>query len=166
MRTKTRALGSAVLALFASTASAQSDGTGDLARRAEILQDVIYAYAYEWDGKDCAAWAQLFTADGVFDLSGSASLAATARRAEGTEQIRAFCEKRMSTVLADVSSHHFMTNTVFGKLTPDSAEARTYAFVTWRKNTDPVPVVQNSIIYRDVIVRQNGKWLLKERYVE
>ncbi len=51
-----------------------------------------------------------------------------------------------------------MTTTTFSNLTGDRAEARTYASVTWKKVSDPVPVLPNALIYRDVIVRQDGKW--------
>ena len=72
----------------------------------------------------------------------------------------------MKTALADVKSHHYMTNIVFNQITPASAKTHTYAMVTWQKSSDPTPLLQIALTYRDVIVKQNGKWLLKERYIE
>jgi hypothetical protein len=56
-----------------------------------------------------------------------------------------------------------MTNVVFDRLTPTQAETRTYLFLTWQKTGDPAPVPQGASTYRDTIVRQDGRWLFKER---
>ncbi len=134
--------------------------------RAEIQDNLIYNYADAWDRKDCGRWAALFTSDGKIDFSGDANLSATAKSAVGTDEIRAFCEKRMSSVLSGVETRHFMTNNVIYDVTDDSAKSQTYALVTWQKPSDTAPVIQVSLTYRDLIVRQNGRWLLKERHIE
>lgn len=146
--------------------AAMAGGVDDLRLKSEIKEKLIYAYAHAWDRKDCATWSRLFTADGLLDLSGDGNLSSTAKRATGRQEILQFCETRMKTALADVKPRHFMTNTVFTELTPSRAAAETYAFVTWQRPTDPAPVVKVSITYRDVIVKENGRWLLKERYVQ
>ena len=146
--------------------TATADTLDDLRLKSEIKEKLIYAYAHAWDRQDCTAWSRLFTADGLLDLSGDGNLTSTAKRATGRQEILQFCESRMKTALADVKSRHFMTNTVFTAVTSSRAAAQTYAFVTWQKPTDPAPVVKVSITYRDVIVKENGQWLLKERYVQ
>ena len=146
--------------------AAMADSLDDLRLKSEIKEKLIYAYADAWDRKDCTAWSRLFTADGLLDLSGDGNLASTVKRATGRQEIQQFCETRMKTALVDVKPRHFMTNTIFRELTHSRAAAETYAFVTWQKPTDPAPVVKGSITYRDVIVKENGRWLLKERYVQ
>ncbi len=143
-----------------------ADRNAEIENRINIQEKLLYAYAYAWDNKDCVGWSNLFTADAFIDLTGDANLASTAKRANGREAIKQFCEVRMKTALADVKSHHFMTNTIFNQITPTSAKTHTYAIVTWQKSSDPTPLLQITLTYRDVIVKQNGKWLLKERYIE
>jgi len=134
--------------------------------RIDIQEKLLYAYAYAWDNKDCATWSNLFAVDAFIDLTGDANLASTAKRANGREAIKQFCEVRMKTALANVKSHHYMTNIVFNQITPTNAQTHTYAIVTWQKPSEPSPLLQIALTYRDVIVKQNGKWLLKERYIE
>src|SRR5215470_3485187 len=43
---------------------------GDLRDRIAIQEKLLYAYAYADDSKDCATWANLFTADAVFTADG------------------------------------------------------------------------------------------------
>ena len=66
-------------------------------------------------------------------------------------------------MLANIKPRHYMTNVVFDRLTPTQAETRTYLFLTWQKTGDPAPVPQGASTYRDTIVRQDGRWLFKER---
>ncbi|MEI6183695.1 MAG: nuclear transport factor 2 family protein [Polynucleobacter sp.] len=143
-----------------------ADRNAEIEDRINIQEKLLYAYAYAWDNKDCVSWSNLFTADAFIDLTGDVNLASTAKRANGREAIKQFCEVRMKTALADVKSHHYMTNIVFNQITPTSAKTHTYAIVTWQKSSDPIPLLQIALTYRDVIVKQNGKWLLKERHIE
>jgi hypothetical protein len=156
--------GIALMLSFSGNVMAEENS--DVRDRLGIQEKLLYAYAYAWDGKDCETWANLFTLDGFIDLTGDPNLSATAKRANGRTEIKQFCELRMKSALANVKTHHYMTNTVFNQITPTSAQTRTYALVSWQKTSDPTPVLQIALTYRDVIVKQDGKWLLKARYIE
>lgn len=137
-----------------------------LKERSEIQEKLIYEYAIAWDQKDCDRWANLFTTDAILDLSGDGNLASTMKRAQGRNEIKEFCTRRMNTALTNVKSHHFMTNTVFTEISPSKAVSSTYALVTWKTPSAEKPSIQTSIVYHDKIVKENGRWLLKERLVK
>jgi hypothetical protein len=46
-------------------AQALADSIND---RVEIQEELLYAYAYTYDAKDCVDWSNLFTTDAVLDL--------------------------------------------------------------------------------------------------
>jgi hypothetical protein len=142
---------------FAGTAEDGGD-IGEIRDRLAIQEKLLHAYAYAWDSKDCGSWTSLFTEDGLYD--GSVTVKVTGRSA-----LLQYCMTRQKDVLANVKTRHNVTNVVFDRLTPTQAEVRTYVFLTWRKPSDPAPVPQQAITYRDVIVKQNGRWLFKERHL-
>jgi SnoaL-like domain len=41
---------------------------GDVKDRIAIQEKLLYAYAYAYDSKDCAGWANLFTTDATLNL--------------------------------------------------------------------------------------------------
>lgn len=59
-------------------------------------------YARSWDAGDGAAWAALFTPDGVFDMAAVGRQPGAIYR--GTDELRGFCEA----VSADYAGLHFM----------------------------------------------------------
>jgi len=132
-------------------------GIGDLRDRIAIEEQLLYAYAYAYDSKDCASWANLFTTDGVFDAS------VVGGKVTGRDALLQFCTTRQKDVLANIKTRHNMTNVVFDRITSTQAETRTYIFLTWQKTSDPAPVPHLAATYRDIIVKQDGRWLFKER---
>ncbi|CAN7378298.1 nuclear transport factor 2 family protein [Aminobacter sp. LjRoot7] len=60
--------------------------------RAEAMLDIIALearYARAWDSGDGAAWADVFTADGVFEIAAVGDR--PAQKVEGRDQLAAFC---------------------------------------------------------------------------
>jgi ketosteroid isomerase-like protein len=124
--------------------------------RIEIQENLLFAYAYAYDAKDCVSWSNLFTTDAVLDL--------TQTKASGREAILQVCIATQKNVVGDIKTRHNMMNIVFDRLTPNRAETRTYILLTWQKPGDQVPTVQSAATYRDVIVKtDDGRWLFKER---
>jgi uncharacterized protein (TIGR02246 family) len=135
-------------------AEIHEDGA-DVRDRIAIQEKLLYAYAYAYDSKDCVSWANLFTADGVLNILGT--------KTSGREAILQACIERQKNVVGNVKTHHNMTNIVFDQLTSRQAKTRTYCILTWQKPGDMTPNVQGTFVYRDVIVKENGRWLFKER---
>jgi uncharacterized protein (TIGR02246 family) len=135
-------------------AEIHEDGA-DMRDRIAIQEKLLYAYAYAYDSKDCVSWANLFTADGVLNILGT--------KTSGREAILQACIERQKNVVGNVKTHHNMTNFVFDQLTSRQAKTRTYCILTWQKPGDMTPNVQGTFVYRDVIVKENGRWLFKER---
>jgi uncharacterized protein (TIGR02246 family) len=135
-------------------AEIHEDGA-DMRDRIAIQEKLLYAYAYAYDSKDCVSWANLFTADGVLNILGT--------KTSGREAILQACIERQKNVVGNVKTHHNMTNIVFDQLTSRQAKTRTYCILTWQKPGDMTPNVQGTFVYRDVIVKENGRWLFKER---
>ena len=127
---------------------------GDLKDRVAIQEKLLYAYAYTYDSKDCVGWANLFTTDAVLNLGAVI---------KGRDAILQACIDRQKNVVGNIKTHHNMTNIVFDQLTARQAKTRTYVVLTWQKPGDMTPNVQFASVYRDVIVKQNGRWLFKER---
>jgi ketosteroid isomerase-like protein len=137
------------------TFAQKSVDDSNLKDRIAIQEQLLYAYAYAYDSKDCVAWANLFTPD--------ASLDVVAKR-NGKDAILQACITWQKTVVGDIKTRHYMTNIVFDELTPSRARTRTYCVVTWQKPGDPTPSTHGAVVYRDVIVKQSdGRWLFKER---
>src|SRR5215469_1852683 len=133
-----------------------SKDDGNLKDRIAIQEQLLYAYAYAYDSKDCVAWANLFTPD--------ASLDVITGKKNGKEEILQSCITRQKTVVGDIKTRHYMTNIVFDELTPSRARTRTYCLVTWQKPGDPSPSTHHALVYRDVMLKQpDGRWLFKER---
>ena len=145
----------AALVLQHMTFAQKSGDDGNLKDRIAIQEQLLYAYAYAYDSKDCVAWANLFAPDASIDVL---------VKRNGKDAILQGCITRQKTVVGDIKTRHYMTNIVFDELTPSRARTRTYCVVTWQKPGDPTPSTQVAVVYRDVIVKQaDGRWLFKER---
>src|SRR5215831_17403612 len=107
--------------------------------RIAIQEKLLYAYAYTYDSKDCVGWSNLFTTDGVFDVSAKVS---------GREAIREYCIARQKNVVGNIKTRHNMMNIVFDQLTSRRAETRTYLILTWQKPGDQTINVQAAGTYK------------------
>ena len=135
---------------------AQVPETDSVKDRIEIEENLLYAYAYAYDSKDCESFANLFAIDAVWE--------AISAKASGRDAIRQNCIARQKNVVGNIKTRHNMMNIVFDQLTSRRAETRTYFILTWQKPGDQTINVQAAGTYKDVIVRSNdGTWLFKER---
>lgn len=99
----------------------------NLAARLAIAEQ-LGRYCLAFDSHDAAAWASLFTDDGVFEvrLAGSAKPLFQAR---GTEQLRVFASHAPGVI-------HHITNLVFDAISLDSARTRATVLGTWSPGND------------------------------
>ncbi len=134
---------------------------GDVKDRIAIQEQLLYAYAYAYDSKDCKSWANLFTTDGVLDLGGDVA------KVTGRDAILQHCIARQKNVVGHIKTRHNMLNIVFDQLDSHHAQTRTYLVLTWQKPGDRTPSIQRAFTYRDIIVKQgDGRWRFKERMAE
>src|SRR5215471_3985558 len=147
----------AALVLQRMTFAQRSQDDGNLKDRIAIQEQLLYAYAYASDSKDCATWANLFAPDASLDLQ-----ALNLSKLTGRDAILRGCITRQKAVTGDIKIRHYMTNIVFDELTESRARTRTYCVVTWQKPGDPTPSTRHAFVYRDVMQKQaDGRWLFK-----
>lgn len=123
------------------------------------LMDLEAEYARSWDAADAAAWANLFTEDGVFDMAG---VGHQARRVyEGTAQLAGFCQE----VSAFYQGLHFMHLPRL-QLQGDTAVARVHFQWTGVFHASPHFHGQRTAQgYYDVTYRRagDGRWRILHR---
>src|SRR6516225_501869 len=90
----------AALVLQRMTFAQKPGADGNLKDRIAIQEQLLYAYAYAYDSKDCVTWANLFTPDVSLDLLG---------KRDGKDAILQGCITRQKTVVGDVKTRHYMT---------------------------------------------------------
>jgi hypothetical protein len=169
-------VGLAVLTSSQHTALAQiAEDHVNMKDRIAIQEQLLYAYAYAWDSKDCVSWANLFTTDAIIDRGTFVKVeqypkeedANLRRLTTGKDAILQGCIARQKDILGAIKTRHNMANIVFDQLTSTQAKTRTYVVVMWQKPGDLTPSIQTALTYRDVIVKQDdGRWLFKERHFE
>src|SRR5215469_14572814 len=71
-----------------------SKDDGNLKDRIAIQEQLLYAYAYAYDSKDCVAWANLFAPDASLSLWGG--------KMNGRDAILQGCITRQKTVVGDI----------------------------------------------------------------
>ena len=119
-----------------------------------------------YDAKDCVAYANLFTTDGVLDLGGTIILNG-AMKATGREAIQKVCEERQKNVAGKIRTHHNMMNIMFEQLGANRAETRSYIILTWQKPGESTVTIAGSFIYKDVFVKSaDGKWYFQHRMAD
>jgi uncharacterized protein (TIGR02246 family) len=132
--------------------------TGSVESRLKQLEDkeqiaqLLIDYGRHLDGRDLAAYAALFAADGEW-IGGFGTVA-------GRANIRAFMEKSLGTGPNRGGAYHIMSNFVI-TVKGDTATA-------WSRWTFVTPGERGATIaqagrYDDTFVRENGVWKFKRR---
>jgi len=151
----------AVLCLAFAPAS-HAQGNDD---RTDILQTVVYPYAYAWDDLDCAKFASVFASDGVLDFRGHPTLAAPDSLSKGRAQVRKYCQTRVDALTPGFQRFHYMTNPIITVVSPTKATGQIMAVVLTRTSPTTTPTVSATIRYKDTYVKRSGRWLLLKRVV-
>jgi 3-phenylpropionate/cinnamic acid dioxygenase small subunit len=109
---------------------------------------LIYRYNAVLDATDYDGWAQCFAADGIF------------RGAHADWLVAVAVSRRRA---AAPNSRHFVTN-ILVEVDGDTARSRCHLFVTTAADGGK-PTMSLTGEYEDFLVRENGKWLFRERRV-
>lgn len=151
----------AVCALCVMPASAQtSEEFRALNDRAEI-QELVVRYATALDTLDANAYADVFTEDAVFDVTGTVYRGRAAIRGivTGLQESR---DRALSESTPVASLYHVMSNTSIEIIDEDEARHTSYA-QTVRLGDDGQFVVGFMGRYEDVIVKRDGRWQIQSR---
>jgi len=129
-----------------------ADRLQELSDRAAI-RALIWEYAAALDRRDFDLLASTFTGDATAIYSGNSV-------GPGIDEILKYLDGLKSTK----RSSHFMLNQTV-KLEGDAARSETYAIacvVTTSEGRDSMRT--RGLLYRDDLVKQNGRWLVKHRH--
>lgn len=161
-----RILGAGLLALglLCAPAHAQTaDRLQQLQDRAEI-EELITRYATALDTLDADAYANVFTEDAEFDVTGTLYKGRAAIRSIVTnlQESRARSE---ASGTPPPALYHVMSNTSIEILSAEEARHSSYA-QTVRADEDGRFVVGFMGRYDDVIVKRDGRWQIRSRTLE
>jgi hypothetical protein len=128
------------------------------------VERLIFTYSYNWDSRDAAATAELFTetADVSFFTDGSVEAAS---RTIGREQLLEGMTVRTAMLKRwRVETRHLMMNTVFGPSEDDLVHAVTTAVIFWQQLPDhPKPVAVQTGYYRSCCIKTESGWRFQRR---
>ena len=157
------------------TASVAS--TSDEVRDKLMIQDTMSSYVFALDTLDPEGVASKFTQDGIFTVGLKPDGTRTVRK--GRAEIMAYVapgrDRPNSDVAADTHGRRFspvrhVVTSLIIDLQGDSATAESFwlEIKANGRNADGMglpPTVRNMGRYEDIFVKQNGKWLIKQRTV-
>lgn len=128
------------------------------------IEQLIFAYSYNWDSRDPVGTASLFTddADVAFFLDGATE---ATHRSLGRQQLVAGMAARAEMLQRwCVETRHLMMNTVFGPADEDMVQAMTTAVIFWQQLPDhPAPVAVQTGYYRSWCVETDTGWRFRRR---
>lgn len=142
-------------------APALADEPGSVADRLAVA-DILAQYSYRWDGKDAAAFAALFTEDGVMERWRDGALV-PGSRVEGRQAILDYARTSHRGRLADRQTRHHFSGLVFLELDEDSAVTENMALITHQTAADPVARIASSGIYRNSWRKTPAGWRISRR---
>ena len=123
----------------------------------EELRDLIDAYAYLGDEKKISEQMGLFTQDALYKVYMGDFLAANV---SGTENL----EKEFNGHASQVKTYFTMNGQHTVKIDGNTATGVSFSQLKMIRETEGTDIITDySVKYDDKYVRQNGKWLIKER---
>ena len=133
--------------------------------RLDILQKIA-EYSYTFDGKDAEGWANLFTGDGVWDMTNADKNTPDTHLA-GRDAIYEWARNNHRSRPDGIRSYHHQSGTSFDKLTSCTAQTRTMMIITVHDMSDAnrtkgVQVLLTGI-YHDDWVKLSDGWRIKKR---
>ena len=126
------------------------------------ITDVLTQYAYRWDGKDAAGFAELFTDDAVFERQVNGELV-PGSRVIGKRAIFEYARESHQGRLADRQSRHHFSSIVFLELNSESALTENVALITHQTASEAYPVILMSGIYRNTWRKTTAGWRISKR---
>lgn len=124
------------------------------------IGEALAEYAYRWDRKDAAAFAELFTDDASMDwvLGGEP----VAQSVTGRAEIEAYARQAHEARIGEKQSRHHFSNLVVRELTPDRASSDNMLLVTHQPPGGAIEV-KSSGWYRIEWAKVDGRWLIASR---
>ena len=156
-------VGAVLLFACAPLASAAEDAEAMLLRlvdRAEI-QEVVARYVTALDGLDADAYEGVFTADGEYDVTGNVYKGRAAIRKIVTD-LQASRARNDAAGTPSARLYHVMSNSSIEIVDAANARHQSYA-QTVRLADNNQFVVGFMGRYEDVLVKVDGRWLIKSR---
>jgi len=131
--------------------------TLEILKAKEELRDLIDAYAYLGDEKKISEQMGLFTPDTTYKAYMGDFLAANV---SGTENL----EKEFNGHASQVKTYFTMNGQHTVKIDGDTATGVSFSQIKMIRAAEGKDIITDySVKYDDKYVRQNGKWLIKER---
>ncbi len=121
----------------------------------DAIHEAIAEYCFHFDGGEFDKWVDLFTDDGVFD-AGQAGVQ------KGKHALRAFLKNIRLTNGSPMVKHCVMNEVI--KVNGNEATAKSY-IVLVRSKGEGALVNGLAGRYEDQLVKQEGRWLFKNRKV-
>ncbi len=128
------------------------------------IYEVIAQYSYAWDGKNADGFAKLFAEDAVWEACRLGSTAPYIHL-ESQHAIRNWAAEQHQGRLANTSTRHFQTGTIFEELTSNTARSRTMVIITHQTPEDEAPRVVLSGEYQDEWRKTEQGWKFAHRTI-
>lgn len=149
-----------VVVLGASSCAQPDDTLRELQDRAEI-QELVARYITAVDTLDADGYANVFTEDAVYDVTGTVYEGRAAIRAIVTD-MQAARERNEAAGTSTIPLYHVMSNHSIEIVDADEARHTSYA-QTVRQGENGQFVVGFMGRYEDVIVKRDGRWQILNR---
>jgi hypothetical protein len=126
----------------------------------EEIRQLLARYNFAIDLGDADGWAACFTEDGAFECAGLPDDSPFGGRYEGTAALRAYATRHAG--LYKGRARHWNWNL---EIEGDGATAAMRCYLLALSVGKPPAVKGSSGIYRDRLVKRDGRWLFAERHV-
>lgn len=128
---------------------------------AYTLQANMALYAFHWDDREAAAWADLFAPDGEFLLYNIGD-PIPAIQVTGRDNLYQYALDKFAT-LGDTRTHHHQSGFYLDSRAEGTANTRVEVVVTHQTPDQATPNLAYSGIYRDQWVLIDGLWKFAQR---
>ena len=152
-------------------AMTEADYSGDVHKDPQFIADRqaiinhVNAYSYLFDEQRFDEWYDLFTDDVVFETTTPCFGTIIAKGKEAFKGVVDLRYRGPGSEKVKTMRRHTMGNVHVAKQTKDSAEVRTYLFIS-SAAPDGTFTIHTSGTYNATLVKRNGQWKISRWYIE